>query len=179
MESQIPSSFQTSRVAGMSENDVIASVSGGDDTNPVRPATRRYGFACTSCKSRKVRCAGDRLPALWDNCIWPVKNYTQSSRRSREPTRNPSAAARQRTSTTSKQPTPYTKRNHEQLLDDGRSNITRSGNGESHNGQANPLTTALIANTPTLTSITVQGKGVDMIMLPLLFLETAPLHSLG
>ncbi|KAH6874456.1 fungal-specific transcription factor domain-containing protein [Thelonectria olida] len=43
---------------------------------------RRYGFACTSCKSRKVKCSGDqpicsRCRRTGEECVWPSQESTE------------------------------------------------------------------------------------------------------
>ncbi|CAH0020162.1 unnamed protein product [Clonostachys rhizophaga] len=48
--------------------------------------SRRYGFACSRCKARKVRCSGDQpvcqnCQRFGDSCHWPSQSSTQSQLR--------------------------------------------------------------------------------------------------
>lgn len=50
---------------------------------------RRYGFACTPCKSRKVKCSGEQPTCAGclrsgDECVWPANPKSNDARLSRE-----------------------------------------------------------------------------------------------
>lgn len=80
-------------------DDMASSISNGDGagsagesssfpprSSAARRSTRRvrrYGFACTTCKSRKVKCSGDQpvcrgCGRSGEECVWPSQNSTES-----------------------------------------------------------------------------------------------------
>ncbi|KAH8667677.1 fungal-specific transcription factor domain-containing protein [Ilyonectria robusta] len=69
-------------------DDMVSEISDGDEAGSAatRRSTRRvrrYGFACTTCKSRKVKCSGDQplcrgCGRSGEECVWPSQNSTES-----------------------------------------------------------------------------------------------------
>ncbi|KAL6407230.1 fungal specific transcription factor domain-containing protein [Ilyonectria robusta] len=69
-------------------DDMVSEISDGDEAGSAaaRRSTRRvrrYGFACTTCESRKVKCSGDQplcrgCGRSGEECVWPSQNSTES-----------------------------------------------------------------------------------------------------
>ncbi|KAI5456072.1 fungal-specific transcription factor domain-containing protein [Mariannaea sp. PMI_226] len=79
-------------------------------TRPRARQVRRYGFACTGCKARKVKCSGEQpicqnCRRSGDDCTWPSQTSTESRLRSANARiRNLEASIRQSTQKSSEFP---------------------------------------------------------------------------
>ncbi|KAM5354131.1 hypothetical protein ACJ41O_000781 [Fusarium nematophilum] len=64
-------------------SDAEAPTSSASAPTPAARKARRYGFACTSCKSRKVKCSGDQpvcraCERSGEDCAWPSQDSAES-----------------------------------------------------------------------------------------------------
>lgn len=79
---QLPTSGSGSATASRPDQGTEPRPESGSASSSARKA-RRYGFACLSCKSRKVKCNGNRPVCTGcrrsgEDCIWPTQTSAES-----------------------------------------------------------------------------------------------------